>query len=60
MTTEYSGGVNGIFMVNDAMSPAEDIQAKRYYIFIKNGSKKHALVTIVVDKDTYKSTAVNV
>ncbi|KAG9286969.1 hypothetical protein G9A89_001207 [Geosiphon pyriformis] len=36
MTTEYGGGVNGIFMVNGAVSPAEDTQAERYYIFIKN------------------------
>ncbi|KAG9305422.1 hypothetical protein G9A89_000191, partial [Geosiphon pyriformis] len=35
MTTEYGGGVNGIFMVNGAVSPAEDTQAERYYIFIK-------------------------
>ncbi|KAG9288443.1 hypothetical protein G9A89_015649 [Geosiphon pyriformis] len=35
ITTEYGGGVNEIFMVNGAMSPVEDMQTKRYYIFIK-------------------------
>ncbi|KAG9302055.1 hypothetical protein G9A89_021099 [Geosiphon pyriformis] len=35
MITKYGSGVNGIFMVNGAMSPAEDTQAERYYIFIK-------------------------
>ncbi|KAG9288820.1 hypothetical protein G9A89_001144 [Geosiphon pyriformis] len=49
MTTEYGGGVNGIFMVNGAVSPAEDTQAERYYIFIKNFTKARHLFSVAFD-----------
>ncbi|KAG9298757.1 hypothetical protein G9A89_012825 [Geosiphon pyriformis] len=45
MTTEYSGGVNRIFMVNSAVLPAEDIQTERYYIFIKNNAAANLSTT---------------